>query len=554
MARMLPDQYAEDPSSPSPAERRLFAAFRDQLPDDFTVFHSAAWHALNVRGDARDGEADFVIAHPELGILVVEAKSGGVEFDGEKGRWYAVGLGGRRGREMDNPVKQGARNKGTLVRLLTSLPAGRDRRWPAGWAVAFPDVTWDQRVAGLPEEVVLDRRGLRAIDAWVEAAMRHWQEKDRHQPMGDDGLAILKGLLAGGRKVEPVTGAQLEDIDAELLTLTENQFRTLDALADTPRALVCGCAGSGKTLLAVEKCRHLAAQGYRVLYACFNILLAEHVREALSGFPTATARHFHALCEEWAADAGVPLPAKGEPSYWEKDLPRALDAAARKLKDRRFDALVVDEGQDFRAHWWKPLELTLRDRQDGTFYVFYDDTQNLFHGQLALPHIATKFSLTENCRNLRRIHETAMRFYRGKLKPVCRARAGRQPEIRLYDSEPQLETAFATMLHKFVRDDAIPTRDVVVLSYRSAEKSALWRRRTFGGIALTDSPAPGKDEVRWTTIHKFKGLDAHAVILTELEANDPAVLRPIAYVGASRAKSQLGIVMKRGAAGVLGVE
>ena len=35
-------------------------------------------------------------------------------------------------------------------------------------------------------------------------------------------------------------------------------------------------------------------------------------------------------------------------------------------------------------------------------------------------------------------------------------------------------------------------------------------------------------------------------------AHEPDVLRTIAYVGASRAKSQLGIVMKRGAAGVLG--
>ena len=42
------------------------------------------------------------------------------------------------------------------------------------------------------------------------------------------------------------------------------------------------------------------------------------------------------------------------------------------------------------------------------------------------------------------------------------------------------------------------------------------------------------------------------MILTKLEAHDPEILRPIAYVGASRAKSQLGIVMHRGAAAALG--
>lgn len=552
MAQMFPEDYREDPDSPSPAERKLFKALRDQLPDSCTVFHSRTWHALNDQGAARDGEADFVIAHPDLGILVLEAKSGGVEYDAKKGAWHAVGLGGHRGREIDSPVKQGARNKGTLVRLLTSLPAGRDRWWSAGWAVAFPDITFDQPVAGLPEALVLDRRSLNDLEAWLEAALRHWHEPGRHKPLGAEGLAVLTALLAGSKKLEPVTGAQLADIDAELLTLTERQYQVLDSLHDTPRALICGCAGSGKTLLAVEKCRRLATQGHRVLYVCFNIMLAEHVREALAGFPTATVRHFHGLCEEWAKRARLDLPAKGD-SYWEKDLPKRLDAAARKLKDDRFDALVVDEGQDFRAHWWKPLELTLDDRQSGTLYVFYDDNQNLFHGDLALPHVPTKFSLAENCRNLRHIHETAMQFYKGKLKPACHARAGRKPEVRLYDTDAQLTTAFATMLHKFVRDDGIPTKDLVVLSYRSAANSVLWREKTFGGISLTDSAEPGKNEVPWTTIHKFKGLDSHAVILTELEANDPAVLRPIAYVGASRAKTQLGIVMKRGAAGVLGL-
>ena len=150
MATLFPENYREDPDSTSPAERKLFNAFKSQLPDAYTVFHARAWHALNDQGAARDGEADFVIAHPEHGILVVEAKSGGVECDAKGGSWHAVGLGGHRGKEIDNPVKQGARNKGTLVRLLTSLPAGRERYWTLGWAVAFPDITFDRDVAGLP--------------------------------------------------------------------------------------------------------------------------------------------------------------------------------------------------------------------------------------------------------------------------------------------------------------------------------------------------------------------------------------------------------------------
>lgn len=236
MAHMYPEEYHEDPDSPSPAERKLFAAFRTQLSDRWTVFHARSWNALNDRGAARDGEADFVLAHPELGILILEAKSGGVAYDAKGGKWRAVGLGGHTGKEIGNPVRQGGRNRGTLLRLLKSLPASGDRRWPIGWAVAFPDVNFDLAVTGLPDVLVLDRRDMNSLESWAEAAMGYWRDPDHPGPLGEDGLAILTALLAGSHMVEPVTGAQLDEIEAELITLTDRQYQVLDSLQETPRA------------------------------------------------------------------------------------------------------------------------------------------------------------------------------------------------------------------------------------------------------------------------------------------------------------------------------
>jgi hypothetical protein len=72
MARMYPNQLS--PDTISDAERRLYEALRDRLEDGYTVFHSVAWQSLDAEGRPRDGEADFVIAHPRRGILVMEAK------------------------------------------------------------------------------------------------------------------------------------------------------------------------------------------------------------------------------------------------------------------------------------------------------------------------------------------------------------------------------------------------------------------------------------------------------------------------------------------------
>lgn len=51
------------------SEREVFEALRCALGQDFVVFHSVSWRG---RGKKPDGEADFLIAHPDLGLLVLE--------------------------------------------------------------------------------------------------------------------------------------------------------------------------------------------------------------------------------------------------------------------------------------------------------------------------------------------------------------------------------------------------------------------------------------------------------------------------------------------------
>jgi len=87
MALMYPTSLPDDVASA--AERRLFRLFQAQLPDDFVVLHSVKWLVRERRFD-RDGEADFLIVHPDLGILVLEVKGGGVRVDDQSGTWSTV--------------------------------------------------------------------------------------------------------------------------------------------------------------------------------------------------------------------------------------------------------------------------------------------------------------------------------------------------------------------------------------------------------------------------------------------------------------------------------
>jgi hypothetical protein len=54
--------------------------------------------------------------------------------------------------------------------------------------------------------------------------------------------------------------------------------------------------------------------------------------------------------------------------FWDEQLPAYLAEAVDALGPR-FDALIVDEAQDFDEAWWLPLQMLLRDPDHGIVYV-----------------------------------------------------------------------------------------------------------------------------------------------------------------------------------------
>ena len=84
MARMYPSEPFEWSDS-SYAELGLFERFRSGLSNDFSVLHSVKW-LTRAPGQNHDGEADFVLFHPEFGGLVIEVKGGRIERDRD-GQW-----------------------------------------------------------------------------------------------------------------------------------------------------------------------------------------------------------------------------------------------------------------------------------------------------------------------------------------------------------------------------------------------------------------------------------------------------------------------------------
>lgn len=528
----LPESVISDPKRQ--AERRVFDTLA-KLGSSFVVFYSVAWQARK-EGWARDGEADFVIAHPDYGVLVLEVKGGGVAYDATLGQWTTIDRYGES--FVIDPVEQARKSHYTLLEKLKDLPEWDSSRFlTIGHAVCFPDVVVENKTLklDLPREIVVDHNDLQNIDETIQRIFEYWAEKSRRAPLGRDRSAILESLLARSFRISTPLGVELDKEDKKLIELTERQFTLLNFLASRRRALIAGCAGSGKTLLAVEKARQLHEQGFNVLLTCFNSALAEDLANRL---PEVTVLHFHGLCREVAKDAFTIQSVNNQQEYYDVVLPEMLMKAVDE-NGPMFDAIIVDEGQDFLETYWVALASLLIEKE-GIFYIFYDDNQNLY-GSNSLKGIVDDipFLLPENCRNTKSIHKVVNSFYSDRTRILCNGPEGRTPELQIYRDSADMIKCLQSTLNKLINEEHIPVEDVVILTPHAQDKSMLKAGTKLGNFSLSDNPSKHRNEIQATTIHRFKGLERKVVILAEIDSKfmyNPEILM---YVGSSRARTHL---------------
>ena len=535
MARLYPHPIR--PDTKSRAERTLYAGLEEQLPDEYVVFHSVAWQVRNTSDGVRDGETDFCLVHPELGILIVEVKGGRIRYHGGTEQWFSNQY------EIKDPFQQGRTAKYSLLEKLKELPYWRDRWVTVGYAVAFPDVAvkGDLRLDA-PRELILDRSDLADLAGWVERSMRYLRgRRPTDSPIGRTGVEELIALLSPSWDLHALLSVEIAEEQRELERLTEEQFRMLDFLSRQRRAAISGCAGSGKTTLAIEKGRRLAEQGFRVLLTCFNVNLAEYLRgeEALPrGLDVAS---FHRLATDLARQAGLRHSGPRRQAYFDETLPDLLMQAADQLGPQ-YDAVIVDEGQDFRDNWWMPLQYLLHDPDNGIFYVFFDDNQNLYRARQQIPLELAPFPVTRNCRNTQHIHQAVMRFYRSDQSPSTQGPVGRPVEVHTYLSTLELKNSLRKALHRLIVEEDVPADEIVVLTPKGRQRSQLWKLGRLGNYRLTDEWTMADGEVFCATVHSFKGLESPVVILAEIDDYAAHDLETVLYVGCSRACNHLVVL------------
>jgi len=539
------------------AERALYEALRHGLDDGWFVYHGLD---ILEHEHAREGEIDFLLLHREHGLLVVECKGDGVRRTGE-GRWVrARGDGGEE--PMQSPFAQAQEQVKTLVGELGERIRGAfPERFPFvhGHAVAFPlaRIVDGGLPLEAPREIVLLADDLGHVATWVQSTLAFWRKAAK--PTAPTPLApadftrFRRQVLYPRLNLVETLGARISAQSAAIDRLSGEQLRVLRGCLDNRRLRVAGPAGTGKTVLALEAAQRLAREpGRRVLLVCFNKALARHLdaalgpRDAAGG--TIDVMTFHELCRRGAEELGRPFEPPVDPvgakKFWDEVAPATLLDAVAAGHAPRFDAVVVDEAQDFHEDWSTVLEECLKDAKTGSLLVFYDPGQRIFGRGAGLSNAPPRFSLTVNFRNTRAIAAVVKELGQVDMEPHDRAPDGEPPVVHPMDSPAKTRQRLDELVLRLLQKNDVRPHQIVVLTPHTRERSTLAGLTSLGGVPLASSAADREGKVLHTTIGAFKGLEADVVILVDIDPSDARCDRRARYVAASRAKHMLYVFAK----------
>jgi hypothetical protein len=316
--------------------------------------------------------------------------------------------------------------------------------------------------------------------------------------------------------------------------LTCDQADVLDRLVYLPRVEIRGGAGSGKTWLAVEKARRLTDEGKRVALMCYSRGLAEFLVRRVGTLRRrerpAYVGTFHNLGIGW----GVAPGSDDDSAYWEEFLPTQMVSLAQALPEaERFDAIIIDEAQDFAESWWSAVLASLRDPESGCLYVFADEGQRVFTRQGRRTVDLVPIPLDENLRNTKQIAGTFSSLAPSQMR--IRGQSGVPVRFVPCATEDAVEVADDEAVA--LLEGGWPNEAVALLT--TGSRHPVQAERQLAGQDVYWSSFWDNEDLFYGHVLGFKGLERPAVVLAVNGFRDEARAREMLYVGLSRARDLL---------------
>lgn len=541
--RELPVSIRQD--SRRRAEVRVYDRLAEVLDDSFTVFYSSPWLGTDHLGNERDGECDFMIAHPRRGYLTLEVKGGGISFDPVERQWWSTDRNDFRFRIKD-PVEQARSAKHELLTKLKATRHWQDRWINNSHGVVFPDAAAPPRDLGADRPAHIfccSREFAHGFREWIEARMQEAARRSDSRGLGGDGIAAFESILAHPFTLSFQIAGAMQNDRQQFGVLDPTQFHILENIADISRTEIRGAAGTGKTIVAIEEARRAAAAGRRTLLTCFRRPLANELSRSSGVVDSLTVASFHAVCLRVAEEAGLGLPPtdRRDQHFFDSILPGLFIDAVTERPDLKWQTIIIDEGQDFHESWWIAIDAALI--PGGSLRVFSDANQRVYAHQTvpAADLQLVPIRLVRNLRNTRSIHNAAAVHYEGP-EIIAEGPEGLAVNWIEADTTGALIKAGYKEVRRLVFQEEVATGEIAVLLPNADWVERFQIEASHSQLEFADCGDLSTDRVVVDTLRRFKGLERPATILVVGESD--LARGELAYVGLSRPRFYLAVVAR----------
>lgn len=539
MAKMYPETYPNEVNHDDP-EYQVFQMLRE-LPDDFSVIHSKK--LKGGKNCKEETEIDFLVFDGAKNMICLEVKGGEMTYSGPESCWYQNGK-----RMKRSPDRQASAACHAMIEFL-----GKDASdLNINWALAFPDCSrpaGSGRIPEVPNELILDSMALlEPLGAIIGVCSYNETHHGRPGVKRYQASHILERLL---RSVGYVTkiGVRLIQDHSQLVKVTDQQLEILEDLELNERTAVMGYAGTGKTIIATEFAKRMSDSGKRVLLLFYNRMVANSVRYGLGRDSPVECATFHSIARK-VIESGDPIwwkanAKKDDSEFWETEAPlKMLEVLESQAPS--YDAIIVDEGQDFKTDWFETLEKLLVPDEGSRYVVFYDDNQDIFGRWSDLPwkpNTYTRKRLRKNCRNTKAIIDYLNSIIPSEMVAFVNSPSGQPVVIKRPPNQNAETETIKNDVESFLKEGVDPGKVVILINGPLAES------------AVSSIPKIGRYPVEWmgktyrpdipliqvTNIRNFKGLEADVILVTGIEKQEAREVPEILYTQASRARLLLTI-------------
>ena len=549
MANIIPAlSAAQIKDIPSRAEQKVYTALVEQISKKCLVVHSLEFIKKTSRFNSHgDREADFVIISPRYGVLVVEVKGGGIEYDEKVNQWYSIDRNSNK-HKIKNPIRQAKDAKYEIQRHLKKELG--DKNILLAHAVMFPDIENATPLVrpDMPINIVGTNRNLIDFEKWVIAVFDYWAgDQPVYDALGENGVKIAEKIYGKQVSIRPSLRSAIEDEILKQIKLTNQQRSILRQLKKRKEALIEGGAGTGKTVLALDQAQTLADQGLKVLFLCYNQKLGDSLKIKSQHIENLHSMSFHEFCSwrirQVKSNSGRDLIEESRNTYPGEDLYDVLmpDALINsyELAPIQYDAILIDEGQDFKSEYWLSIEI-LRDQSDDTkLYIFQDSNQAIYTINSDLPISSEPLFLFDNCRNTKYIHNSAYQYYKGTEVDAPDLEGERVQTIEISELELQAKE-IDNRVSRLINSENIYPKDIAIIIIGQFHEAKQLLQNTKNCHLWAYKEFFPESKVLVETAKRFKGLESKIIFLwiTDLEA----ITEKLLYVSISRARFRLWVI------------